>query len=477
MPPTKTALVISLLLPALLALGQPSSRSLPAQTNQPPAPTNQSPTPAPTIPIRTITAGVTLKNLGDTVTLLDAIRFLKTAETTFRANGYTVQTLRIATNNFAVFTAGRPYATTLPYLIKMDSIVRKNNIILSIGQVVLGDANPAGIAEWAVDVIRSTTNINFSVPISSHPLGIHKNSIKAAAAIIVAISKNSEGGEGNFRFTAAANCPAGIPFFPAAWHEGPRSFAIGLESPKILTEVFSHPNKENARRDLTAALEKALLPIQQIAEKISEASLASPTTRDRANGVTTPIASPATHQATTTSPATHEATSDANPALPGKWIYDGIDDSPAPGLDASIGQAIETYTGQPFGSPSTLSACALITDVLKGLSIKKCGYSGLMLPVIEDKVLAQRAAEGRYTVQELLLFSSVSGTGLDVVPLPGDTPAENIENILTDIAALSLKYTAKALSGRLFLIPGRAAGDSIQFKNPHLTASTVMKIE
>jgi uncharacterized protein (UPF0210 family) len=80
-------------------------------------------------------------------------------------------------------------------------------------------------------------------------------------------------------------------------------------------------------------------------------------------------------------------------------------------------------------------------------------------------------------VQELLLFSSVSGTGLDVVPLPGNTPAAKIGDLLTDIAALSLKYTAKALSGRLFLIPGKVAGDKIEFKNPNLIPSTVMRIE
>jgi uncharacterized protein (UPF0210 family) len=51
------------------------------------------------------------------------------------------------------------------------------------------------------------------------------------------------------------------------------------------------------------------------------------------------------------------------------WQYDGIDASPAPGLDASIGQAIETYSKQPFGSPSTLSACALISQALKAYII------------------------------------------------------------------------------------------------------------
>ncbi|HET9429890.1 MAG TPA: DUF711 family protein, partial [Chitinophagaceae bacterium] len=102
---------------------------------------------------------------------------------------------------------------------------------------------------------------------------------------------------------------------------------------------------------------------------------------------------------------------------------------------------------------------------------------GLMLPVVEDRILAQRAGEGRYGLQELLLYSAVSGTGLDVVPLPGSTGINEIKNILTDVAALSLKYTAKALSARLFLIPGKSAGEMAVFINPHLTRTIVMKID
>jgi uncharacterized protein (UPF0210 family) len=237
-------------------------------------------------------------------------------------------------------------------------------------------------------------------------------------------------GEANFRFTASANCPAGIPFFPAGFHEGVNSFAIGLESPNLLTEAFKKADQSNARAVLKDHLERNLKPVAAIAEKIAASS---------------------------------------------GWKYDGIDVSPAPGLDASIGLAIETYTKQPFGSPSTLGACAMITDVLKSLDVKKCGYSGLMLPVIEDLILAKRAAEQRFTLQELLLYSAVSGTGLDVVPIAGDTQKEVIENILGDVAALSLKYTTKALSARLFPIPGKKAGEKVEFKNSYLTGTVVMK--
>ena len=75
------------------------------------------------------------------------------------------------------------------------------------------------------------------VNISSRERGIHFNSIKAASEIVAAISKVN-GGEANFRFTTSANCPAGIPFFPAAFHEGRNSFAVGLESANLLTDTF-----------------------------------------------------------------------------------------------------------------------------------------------------------------------------------------------------------------------------------------------
>ena len=156
--------------------------------------------------------------------------------------------------------------------------------------------------------------------------------------------------------------------------------------------------------------------------------------------------------------------------------YLGIDVSPAPGKDASIGEAIEALTGVPFGSASTLAGCAAITDVLKSVHVKTCGYSGLMLPVLEDPVLAQRATEGRFSVRELLLYSSVCGTGLDVVPLAGDTPADRLAGLIVDMAALSTKLR-KPLSARLFPVPGRKVGEVAKFANPYLTDCAVMKLE
>ena len=382
--------------------------------------------------IRTITAGVALKDLSDTLTIIRAVNFLKQAQKEFTNAGYEVQTIRIATSNLYTLTNNSSLNDALPFLKAIDNIAARQGItFISVGQILAPERYQVGIGDWATQLCQNTNTIIFNISISSHQQGIHLNSVKASAEIITSLSRVDQG-EANFRFAAIANCPANIPFFPAAFHEGVDSFGIGLETPNLLTEAFNSSNSSTAKQTLKTVLEQNLKPIEKLAEKISSIT---------------------------------------------KWKYDGIDVSPAPGLDASIGQAIETFTKQPFGSPSTLRACALITDVLKSIEIKKCGYSGLMLPVIEDKVLATRAAEQRYTVQELLLYSSVSGTGLDVVPIAGDTPKASIEGILTDVAALSLKYNEKALSVRLFPIPNKKAGDKVTFDNPYLTGTVVMKVD
>lgn len=364
--------------------------------------------------IRTITAGVTLSGLSDTVSLLSAIHFLQDAKKEFVAKGYPVQTLRIATQPLPQYLNGRTRDEALPFLIAMDQLMQRHQMILSIGPVMEELEQGADIPDWAVNLLKSTERISFSISIADNKNGVLEKAIHATALTMVNIAANTQGGEGNFSFTACANCPTGIPFFPAAYHQGVNSFALGIESPNILTKVFTKSTGALAKANLKLEMERLLLPLESIAIELSRSK---------------------------------------------NWNYDGIDTSTAPGLRASIGQAIETLTGQPFGSPSTLSACAMITDVLKSINVKQFGYSGLMLPVIEDKILAQRASEGRFTVQELLLYSSVSGTGLDVVPLPGETATAMLENLLRDVAALSLKYTAKPLSARLFLIPGKKAGD------------------
>jgi uncharacterized protein (UPF0210 family) len=382
--------------------------------------------------IRTITAGVNLKNTTDVATVESAIKFLQQAKKEFTDEGYEIQTVRIATQPLPEYLNGKSRNDALADLKRLDEIVSAGGVLLSIGPVITDDRHDLEFPSWATRLVKETKNINFSVTVASPARGIHSQTALTAAETIVAISKASPGGEGNFRFTAAANCLAGTPFFPVAYHQGRDAFSIGLETPGLLQEAFEQSKDiEEGKSKLKTLLESELGPVEKLALGISRNE--------------------------------HRE-------------YLGIDTSPAPSKDASIGAAIEALTHVPFGSASTLAACAAITDVLKSLNIKTCGYSGLMLPVLEDPVLATRAAEGRYSVRELLLYSSVCGTGLDVVPLAGDTSARELAALIRDVAALSTKLH-KPLSARLFPIPGKKTGERAEFTNPFLTSSIVMKLD
>jgi uncharacterized protein (UPF0210 family) len=75
---------------------------------------------------------------------------------------------------------------------------------------------------------------------------------------------------------------------------------------------------------------------------------------------------------------------------------------------------------------------------------------------------------GRYGIQELLPYSTICGTGLDVVPIPGDTSVDVTSQVIADVATLAVRLR-KPLSARLFPVPGKASGDVVRFDDPRLT--------
>jgi uncharacterized protein (UPF0210 family) len=383
--------------------------------------------------VRTITAGLDLSPRGESKRIESTLGFLAAAKRAFVNAGYEVQTLRIATNPWLAGAAPRDRQQLLSRLRELDKIVTERGAILSVGPVLTEDRADDSLPDWSSELIATTESIHHSVVIASPERAVHAAAATVAAQVMTKLTRTLAGGVANFRFATAANIPAGTPFFPVGWHRGPESIAIGVESAAVVEHAFAGMSKgEDPTARLQRELDAVLAPIERLAREIARE---------------------------------HERE------------YLGIDTSPAPGKDRSIGAAIEALTHAPFGSAGTLEACAAITAALKSVSVMTCGYSGLMLPVLEDPLLAQRAGEGRFSIRDLLLYSSVCGTGLDVTPIPGDTPVEPIAGLLRDVAALSSRLR-KPLSVRLFLVPGKKAGEMARFTDHWmLTDSMVMKLD
>jgi len=382
--------------------------------------------------VRTITAGVELSSALELERVEAAVAFLSRAKLVFESAGYEVQTLRVAVNPVIASLAPAARDEALDQLRRIDELVASRGVIFNIGPIVSEDRADDGLVEWSQALVKATRTISFSTVIATPDGGVMTKVAATTAKIMVALANALPDGMANFRFAAAANIPAGTPFFPVAWHRGPESFAIGLEAASVVEHAFASTRAgEDATEKLRSALNEVLTPVEKLANEVAQ--------RERRQ-------------------------------------YLGIDTSPAPAKDRSIAAAIEALTRTPFGSAGTLEACSIITAALKSVSVRTCGYCGLMLPVLEDPLLARRAGENRYSIRDVLLYSSVCGTGLDVVPIPGDTSPDSINGLLRDVASLATRLR-KPLSARLFLVPGKKAGDLARFDDPVLTDSVVMKLD
>ena len=353
----------------------------------------------------------------------DAVAFLRRAQATYRNAGYEVQTLRITTQPFPEYIGGLPHDRALALFRNLDQMAQEQGFIASIGSALSSDADDPALADLLAQVLASSKNLSGSITVAA-PDGLHWKAMAAAARTIQYLAAHSPAGQANFNFAATAMLPPYGPFFPGSYFTGDgHQFAIGLESANVVLDAFS-PGQDfpAARASLARKMGAAVTPIEKIAT-----TLASQT----------------------------------------GWTYSGMDVSPAPLAEVSIGAAIEQLTGVPFGSSGTLTAAALITRVLRQLPVKHAGYSGLMMPILEDSTLARRWGEGRISIDGLLAYSSVCGTGLDTVPLPGDVSTRQLERILSDTASLAWKWD-KPLSVRLLPVPGNRAGERTDFHDPHL---------
>ena len=90
------------------------------------------------------------------------------------------------------------------------------------------------------------------------------------------------------------------------------------------------------------------------------------------------------------------------------------------------------------------------------------GMSGAFIPVSEDATLSRRAAEGALCIEKLEAMTAVCSVGLDMIVVPGDTPAETLSGIIADEAAIGM-CNNKTTAVRIIPAPGRKVGEWVEF--------------
>lgn len=410
------------LLIIFLALAVQFPAQLAAQESSSPAPSSNP-------PVRAITAFIRVNRETYGKEIGDALAVLRRAKSEFESAGYEVETIRVTTQPLAEVVAGMSEDQALDFLAELDRLSAKENFLLNVGLAMLHENDNTATMRLLQRALSTLPHINASAVIADDD-GIHWKAIRSAAELVKYVSEHSPHSQGTFSFAATAMLPPLSPFFPGSYHTGSgRQFSIGFESANVVRDVFANDkgNADAATRDLTAALTMHATVADKVGNLVA--------------GET-------------------------------GWNFAGVDPTPAPLGDASIGAAIEAFTGAKFGSSGTLTAARIITAAVKAVPVKQVGYSGLMVPVMEDKLLAQRWAESTYNIDSLLAYSAVCGTGLDTVPLPGDISLGQLERILGDVASLAIKWK-KPLAARLQPVLNKKPGDQTEFQGQFLFNTTV----
>jgi len=379
--------------------------------------------------VRAITAFVRLEPTSQGQAIANALTVLRTAKEEFVRQGYEVETIRIVTQPLAELVAGQSESQALAFLKTLDDLGTKEGFIPNVGPGMLRDTDDPRTMRLLEKALSTLPNIQASSIIAGDD-GIHWKVIHETAALVHYVTAHSPHSQGNFGFTATAMLKPYGPFYPGTYHTGAgQQLSIGFEGANVVQEVFARTHGDFAGS--VAELTQQLTVHSKVAESIGEKVAA-------AKG----------------------------------WTFMGVDPTPAPLGDVSIGAAIETYTGARFGSSGTLTAALVITSAVKAVPVKQIGYSGLMVPVMEDKLLAQRWSEGSINTDDLLAYSAVCGTGLDTIPLPGDISTEQMARIFGDVASLAWKWK-KPLSARLQPVAGKKAGEQTEFSSRYLFNATL----
>lgn len=382
--------------------------------------------------IRTITCFLKLdrsdfpsNQVKDKVTL--ACQLLQHIKDALQNDGYNVQTLRLAMNPF------NEYLTSIDSDLKqLEEAIAEHDIDFC----SLGSASSPSDLRVCRTIVASSPRFSCSANLKATDVVMAKE----AARCILDISKMGSfcsNGLGNFRF-CIGSCQPYIPFFPAARsasdHDG-LGFALGLENGELLSEFLVNcKSLENIPTMFKHSLTETITPLQTICETVAKQT--------------------------------------------GSTYY-GIDTSLNPSLNekGSVAAALEKLDEvDTFGGSGTLATVAAMTQAIQSLpGISRTGYCGLMLPLCEDRRLAQLSSEGRLRVADLLSISSVCGVGVDTVPICGSTTEDEITRLLLDVVGIAERWN-KSLSCRIFPVPGSIVGDMTSFNSPYMVNTRILSL-
>jgi uncharacterized protein len=368
-----------------------------------------------------------------------ASRLVETCDRVGAKYGIPVINKRLAISPAASLLAGHGHAAALEVAKTLDAAAAECRVDFVGGFTALVQkgisAGDGVVMDSLPDVLAQTKRVCASINVASRRAGINMDAVGRLGHIVrdIAAATIATRGFGCAKLVIFSNIPEDNPFMAGAYlgaGEPEAAVNIGVSGPGVVNSAL-------ARR--LALGEK--LTLGDLAEEIKLTSF-------RVTRVGELIG--------------REVAAELGVAF-------GIVDlslAPTPTVGDSIGEILKTLGISSIGAPGSTAAVAMLNDAVKkgGMfaSSSVGGLSGAFIPVSEDAALADAVGRGHLVLEKLEAMTSVCSVGLDMIAVPGDTPAETIAAIIADEMAIGV-INDKTTAVRLIPVPGAKAGDVVDF--------------
>ena len=395
--------------------------------------------------IRTVTMGISLlpcirqngeetaSAVYDTV-MKKAENLVKTAEDLSAEYGIPIVNKRVSVTPVSLITAAFPEKSVLVGR-ALDRAAKELGIDFLGGYSALVHKGTADYEETFIrtipEVLASTSRLCSSVNVGSSKSGINMDAVRQMVETIVQTANltKDEDGKGCAKLVVFCNAVEDNPFMAGAFHgvgEADTVINVGVSGPGVV----QHALKFIPDADLTTAAET----IKRTAFKITRAGQL--------------IATQAAQR------------------LNARFGIVDLSLAPTPARGDSVAHILEELGLEVVGGHGTTACLAMLNDAVKKggvmASSRVGGLSGAFIPVSEDIGMIESAEAGKITLDKLEAMTCVCSVGLDMIAIPGDTPATTISAIIADEAAIGM-VNNKTTAVRVIPAVGKGVGDQVNF--------------
>ena len=279
------------------------------------------------------------------------------------------------------------------------------------------------------EMLSSTERVCAFLNVGSTVSGMNMDAIIKVGNILKDIASRTNNGIGCTKFAVFSNAPEDNPFMAGAFHgvgEPDFSLNIGISGPGVVRSVVEK-NRECDLTGLSEVIKRTAFKITRAGELIG---------RELASNMEVPF-----------------GIVDISLASTNK-------------VGDSVAGIIEMMGIERIGAPGSTAALAILIDAVKKggamASGNVGGLSGTFIPVSEDSGMNEAVKCHALSIEKLEALTAVCSVGLDMIAIPGDTPAETISAIIADELSIGV-VNGKTTGVRLIPVPGKSAGDYVNF--------------